>query len=122
MGRADSTLLRIMPQANAFVARTFSWVRDLNVEPSESVAEPRPAGSDHGPAGPPKVMKTPRGARTPACRVHTHVNAWVPPRRRCLQLRIHAGAGAFACEPVDMGFTPAPGSNSQSLRQPPPCS
>jgi hypothetical protein len=34
-----------MPQANAFVARIFSWVRDLNVEPSESVAEPRPAGS-----------------------------------------------------------------------------
>ena len=33
-----------MPQANAFVARIFSWVRDLNVEPSESVAEALPAG------------------------------------------------------------------------------
>ena len=37
--------------------------------------EPRPGGSAHGPAGPPKVMKTSGGARTPRCRVHTRVNA-----------------------------------------------
>jgi hypothetical protein len=26
--------------------------------------------------GVPMGLKTPRSARTPACRVHTHVNAW----------------------------------------------
>ena len=55
------------------------------MEPFEDVTEPRPAESDHRPAGPPKVMKTHRGARTPACRVHTLVNAVIDSASLCSQ-------------------------------------
>ena len=47
-------------------------------------SEPRPEGSDHGPAGPPKVMKTPRLAGENAC-----------PTLASKGLRFR-GAGAFA--------------------------
>src|ERR1700691_4011590 len=36
-------------------------VCDINVAPSEGVTEPRPEGSDHGPAGPPKPMNAREG-------------------------------------------------------------
>src|ERR1035438_8521878 len=63
-------------------------VHDINVEPSDGVAEPRPAGSAHGPAGPPKVMKTPHLAGESAC-----------PTLASKGLRFR-GAGAFACQPI----------------------
>jgi hypothetical protein len=69
-------------------------VCDINVEPFGDVTEPRPAGSKHGPAGPPKGMKTHRGARPRACRVHTLVNAVIDSASLCSQ---ECEPGAHSC-------------------------
>src|SRR5580692_10564393 len=48
--------------------------RVLPMSPVCTHTEPRPQGSDHGPAGPPKVMRTPCGADTRVCGVETRLD------------------------------------------------
>ena len=77
-------LVRAGSDAKLSVRVRFLQLADVGVA-FETVTEPQPEGSDHGPAGPPKVMKTQRSARTTPCPVHTLVNAVTDSASLCSQ-------------------------------------
>jgi hypothetical protein len=85
----------------------------------EWLTEPRPEGSAHGPAGPAMVMKTPCGARTPACRVHILVNAVIDSASLCSQECVRHECLQGSVRTVDFFTNPdAQGYNPVSLLVP----
>src|ERR1035438_1725225 len=88
---SDRILIKIVSAAIDSLQPIYAPFRSrlgIKIQHSYRLSEPRWERSDHGPAGPPKVMKTPRLAGESAC-----------PTLASKGLRFR-GAGAFACQPI----------------------